>query len=393
MKITKAQIWFTDFVIGILIFLFVLISYYTYTTNILKQDTSAMDQLVTDIQTVSTSLTTEGFPSNWNANTVTRIGFTDNSNRIDNTKFGEFNEINYNKSKKLLGTIYDYFLFFVNESGDVQNIEGYCGTGQAEVNITYDISAAYYYKAAGRDQFLKTLMRDNFNADLYTKDGTGEPGDVITGNLCDLTNNINNYDVVVIEAPEMPSGNACGKFKPFKDATEPWVLAGGLLMISGELVSGQKKRFTDVDFKKEQGLSSPQERATVVQEDEFLDFNLADGLTFDQGFTTKGSGAINFKDIARFNESDIEFEDILNNKIAVARWEYGTGKVFFFSDFNAQYFNGNFQEILESSTQKWIGAACLPIGINNIKRDNLVKVERLLIYNSDPVKMVLYLWE
>ena len=48
----KAQMWFMDFVIGIIIFSLVLITYYTYTTNISKQDTSTADDLVLDAKTV-----------------------------------------------------------------------------------------------------------------------------------------------------------------------------------------------------------------------------------------------------------------------------------------------------------------------------------------------------
>ena len=105
----KAQMWFMDFVIALVIFSFALISYYTYTTNISKQDSSAMDEVISDAKTVSSSFTSGGYPDNWDSSTVTMIGFTDNYNRIDNEKFGEFNKIKYNKTKKLLGTIYDYF--------------------------------------------------------------------------------------------------------------------------------------------------------------------------------------------------------------------------------------------------------------------------------------------
>jgi len=386
----KSQAFFSDFVIALLIFTAMIIIYFAYTTNLPNQDAGLLEDILSDAKAFSSSLTSSGYPNNWNANNVVRIGFTDNNNKIDNPKFNEFNKINYNKSKKLLGTIYDYFLFFVNESDDLQNIEGICGNGNSEVEIEYDIKAAYFYKDAGGDQFLKNFMVNKFNADVYTKDGD-EPDAI--GDLCDLTNVISNYGVVVLEAPEMSAGAPCGKFGAFKSAADAWVNSGGFLMISGELVTGQNKVMVGGSFNKGQGLSSSQEHATVVNEDEFLDFELASGLIFDQGFTVEDAGATNFNDIARFNESDIEFEDILDNKIAIARWKYGDGKVIFFSDFDATYFVENFQENLEESTKKWIGANCLPFDFSNIKRENLVKIDRLLIYKSDIVKMVLYLWQ
>ena len=386
----KTQMWFTDFVIATLLFLFVLLIYYAYSTNMSKRDSSAMDSLISDSKTISAYLTSGGFPDNWEASDVVRIGFTDDYNRIDNTKYREFTKINYTESKKLLGTGYDYYLFFVNESGDIQNVEGFCGVGYPGIIAIYDMKSAYYYKGAGKDQFLKDYMIDKFDADIYTEDG--DEADAI-GDFCDLTNRIYSYGLVVLEAPELPTGEPCGKFGAFKDAAETWVLEGGLFMISGELVAAQKREFAGGRFEKDAGLSSPQEHATVVNEDDFLDFALEDSLVFDQGFTVENTGgAINFKDIARFNESDIEFEDILDNKIAVARWDYGIGKVFFFSDFRAEYFAGDFQEELETATGKWIGARCLPIDMSHIERQELVRIDRVLIYDSDTLKMVLYVW-
>ena len=383
MRRNKAQMWFMDFVIAILIFSLVLISYYTYTTNISKKDTVVMDDLVSDSKTVASSLISPGFPDNWNANTVARIGFTDNNNRIDNAKFSEFNEINYNKSKKLLGTIYNYFLYFVNESGDTQNVEGYCGTGMGEVNITYDIKSAYYYKGPGEEEYLKSFMQNEFKADVYCERSSDCPGAILT----DLNSKISSYSFVVMESPELSTGD----FNSFKAAAEPYVASGGFLMLGGQLLAAQGKTMLDVTFYKIAGLSQSDKLSTVVRQDEFFNFNVADNIVFTQAYYIASAGA-SIIDIARFNESDIELIDILDNKIALARWEYGDGNAFFLSDFDADYFQGNFIETLKASAKKWIGAGCLPINIDNIKRGNLVRVDRLVIYKSNQIKMVLYLW-
>ena len=389
----NGQMWSMDFTIGILIFTIILISYYTYTANISKEDISTIDNLVSDAKIVASSLTSGGFPNTWNANTVTRIGFTDSNNRLDNDKFNEFNKIDYNRSKKLLGTTYDYLLFFLNASGNVTKVEGFCGTGGQEVVITYDIKAAYYYKDPGdEDQFLFTFMKDEFSADVYTEAGT-EPD--VTGDYEALGDNLNSYGFVVLEAPEW----SVGQFNIVDDEYNSWVDSGGKLMISGELVTGNKKPMVGADFEKISGLSKPDERATVVKEDEFFDWNVEDSLSFNQAFhavfpaTPPDPLASNFKDIARFNESDILFEDILDNEIAVSKWDYGNGKVFFFSDFDAEYFEGTFLETLKNSIKKWMGGGCKPINITGVNRDNLIRVDRLVIYNSNQLKMVLYLWQ
>ena len=380
---SKSQAFYSDFVISILIFGVILVMYFTYTTNLSNQDVGLSDDLLTDSKTIVSSLTSEGYPNNWNANNVVRIGFTDNDNRINNEKFGEFMKINYNKSKSLLGTTYEYLLFFVNESGGIRNIEGFCGTGNAEANITFKIDAAYYYRGPGEEEYLKDFMVNEFSADVYREDGTPNVDD-----LDALINNIDNYGFVVMESPELPTN----EFNDFKAAAEPYVLGGGFLMLGGQLLSAQGKTMVGATFKKIAGLSASDRLATVVRQDQFFDFNIRDNIVFTQAYYIESAGAT-LIDIARFNESDIEFEAILDNKIAIARWEYGSGNVFFLSDFDATYFQGNFLENLKTSIGKWVGANCFPINISNIKRENLVKTERLLIYNGDIVRMVLYLWQ
>lgn len=376
----KAQIWFTDFAIAIVLFSLMLISYYAYTTNISKQDSVVMTDLIADAKVISSSSTTGGYPDNWNVNNVVRIGFTDNNNRINNEKFNEFTKINYNKSLKLFGTIYDYFtFFFVNESGDVQNVEGFCGVGHPEVNVTYDINAAYYYKS---EVYLKQFMIDTFQADIY-KDS---PGNVELNELLNKIDN-NNYGLVVIESPEFSTS----QFNDVKASVEPWVSSGGFFMLSARPVAAQGGEMLGVKFFKKSGDASKDTNSTVVNEDELIDFELGENIIFRQGYYTEDQtvGA-DFIDIARFNKvTDSNGEDA----IALARWPYGEGKALFFSDFDATYLAGNFQENLEASTKKWIGAKCLPINMSNIKRDNLVRVDRLLIYNSKIVKMVLYVWQ
>jgi len=271
----KAQMWFADFVIASVIASLMVISYYTYTTNLSKEDVGLLDELVADTKTVSSSLTSAGYPANWDTNTVTRIGFTDNYNRIDNDKFGEFVKINYNKSKKLLGTIYDYFLFFVNESGDVQNIEGYCGTGNADALANYDINAAYYYEGdtAGGESFLKSFMEDEFDAVVYCE---SDPKCSTSLFFSDFLSDINGYDFIVVEHPTWSNSD----FNSFEGVADPWVTAGGTLFVGGELGSSQNSNGFGVQFKKISGQSESDRLATVVNEDEFIAFNLEDNINW-----------------------------------------------------------------------------------------------------------------
>jgi hypothetical protein len=386
MRSNKSQMWFTDFVIGLVIFSLAIISYYTYTTNITKQDLIVMEDIISDSKVVSASLMSSGYPQNWESNNVVRIGITNDNNEINNVQFNEFIELDYNTTKRLFGSVYDYFLYFVNESGDAQNVEGFCGSGNAAVNVTYDISAAYFYEEPGEEEFLKSFMENEFGADVYCKKSQDCPG----ASLDEFISNVNDYDFVVVEHPVFSSSD----FNDFEDVVDPWIIGGGILFVGGEMPSSNKKDAFGVEFNKISGQSESDMLSTVVNTDQFIAFNLADNIIFRQAYYIEDEEiGSDLKDIVRFNGSYVEFDDIkANGDIALARWPYGNGQILFFSDFDATYLSGNFQEILENSAQKFANAECLPINISNIERSNLVKVERLLVYNKNTIKMVLYTW-
>ena len=385
----KAQMWFMDFVIAMAIFSLALIWYYTHTTNISTQDTITRDGVISDAKTIASSFTSSGYPLNWNSNNAIRIGFTDSNNKLDTSRFREFTEINYNKSKRLLGIISDYFLFFTNESGDVQNVEGFCGTGGHGVNASYDIKEAYYYEGdtAGGEDYLKSFMENTFHATVYCQ---SDPKCSTSLFFDEFIVDMDNYDFIVVEHPTWSDGD----FDDFKDAANPWVQAGGIMFLGGEMGSSMQSTGLGARFRKKSGTSESDRLTTVVNEDEFASFNLAENIIFTQAFYVRPDGGTILKDIARFNGTRVEFDDIkANGDIAVARWPYGNGKVFFFSDFDADYLNGDILATLQNAAKKWADAKCLPINISNLKRENLVKAERLVTHNSNLLKMVLYLWQ
>ena len=55
-SIRKSQIWFTDFAVALFIFILVLITYYNYTTNASKADSSVMHSLLGESEAISSSL-------------------------------------------------------------------------------------------------------------------------------------------------------------------------------------------------------------------------------------------------------------------------------------------------------------------------------------------------
>ena len=371
--------WFTDFVIGALIFSFMLIGYYTYTTNISKQNSLALNDLILDAESISSSLLLEGFPDNWDNATVQGIGITNNNQRINRTKFLNFERLSYNKTKKLFGTIYDYLIFFTDDNDTIINVNGICGIGHPSVNVTYKIRSAYYYSDED-DKFLKDFMENQLNADIYEK---GESGI----DLPDLINNIKSYGLVVMEHPNLEGVD----YNNYRDDLEDCASTGGFLMLSGQVIKPNDKLMLGTIFHKESGAAADNQNATVLVEDEFLTFEANQNITFVQAYYVINDSipSENFTRIARFVDPSISDPDDNN---AIARWSYGNGSVFFFSDFDATYFKSDFVDIVITSITDWTRVKC-SINLNNTRYKNLVKLDRLLIYNSKPVKMVLYLWQ
>jgi len=346
----RAQVWFTDFAIALFIFSFMLIVYYTYIKDISGQDYLEASDLISDAESLSSSLLLTGFPYEWDITTVQSIGITDNNQRINKTKLLNFEKLNYNRTKKLFGTIYDYFIFFTDENNTVINVEGICGIGNPLVNSTYDIRSAYYYDNAG-DAFLKDFMSQELDADIYS----AEPG---YNDFDALISNIYDYSFAVIEHPLLSTA----VFDNNKVELENFVSNKGLLMLSGEIVSGQGKEMVGVKFYKESGQSVSDRNSTVVSEDEFLSFTLGENIIFRQAYYIENQPeAENFSDIAKFNA---------DSKTAVARWAFGDGSAFYFSDFDVSYFDGNFVDDITDAILKWGNFKCKPVDLSNIKYKN-----------------------
>ena len=369
-KGNKAQVWFTDFAIAIVIFSLVLISYYTYTANISKQDSIALDDMISDSKLVSSSLLSKGFPDSWNNDTVQRIGITNNEQKLDDEKVAEFKRLPYNRTKNLLGTSYDYLVFFLNGSNSLVNINGVCRAGMPLQDPQHDINAAYHYGSSD-DSFLKDFMVDEFNAVVYFGDNEFDT----------MISKIDDYDFILMEHSSLSAST----FNNGKSSLENFVSSGGILMMSGQIAAPQNIDIGGVRFKKKSGQSISDRNSTVVAEDKYLSLDVGDNIVFRQAYYATNLSALDFTPIAKFNE---------DNRIAIARWSYGNGKSFYFSDFDTQFFGGDFISEVANAAIKFGNFRCRPINMSNMPQyDSLVKTERLLVYNSKPTRMVLYLWQ
>ena len=382
---TKAQTLYIDFAAALLVFILTLVVYFSYANNFQKQEQGELDAMLTDAKSISSSLALSGYPAGWNNETAVRIGIADDS-KVNATKIYYFKQLAYNATKKKFATTYDYFVFLTNSKGEVLNVLSICGIGHPLVSTTYNVKSAYYYQDEG-DSSLKEFMNDTFNADIYFDDQMNQ-----------LISNLSKYSLLVLEHPLFTLSELNDYYRPLNNFTA----RGGFFMISGELVTAESGRdLNGVRFDKKTGLSSSQKIAIINNTDQYLTFNVGDAIQFNQYYFVYNDTTppietnpdsknynpfppVDFKRLATFNQTDDN---------AIARWNYGNGTVYFFSDFDADYFRGDFIDTIENLATSFIEGTCTPINISNISPKKLIKTERYLNYNSKIAKMVVYVWQ
>ena len=129
MKTKKGQIWYTDFMFGLLIFIIVVTVYYGYAHSIDQDPGEVISDIVMDAKAVSSSLITQGSPSDWNKSTVKILGITDGSQRIVQEKLEMFQNMTYQETKTKLRTSYDFFMYLEDIDGTRILINGEDGIG------------------------------------------------------------------------------------------------------------------------------------------------------------------------------------------------------------------------------------------------------------------------
>lgn len=368
-KARKSQIWFTDFAIGLFIFILVLITYYGYTTNASKAGSGAVKDMLGASEAISSSLLLGGFPDNWTNVTAVKVGLTNGKQEINETKLSRLKDVNYTVAKRMLGSAYDFFMFFENSDGDIINIGTECGYGSSEVNVSKSFKlGAYYHQGSGdlmEDEI--AALRQKLGIDIYENWASADA----------MLNNISEYDFVLMENPKFSSAQVAD--------LEEYASSGGSKANPVKLFLSNEIRNNDgsilgVDYEKRTGGGQCSSQiATVINEDLFFSLHIGD--TIDPVDCHYVTGEITT--IAQFPDG----------KASIAKWQFGNGTIYYFSDFDVSYVGNlqdNVKEGLESSI---VGCGASGNITFEIDYDDVVKTERHVIFKSKPAKMVLYLWQ
>jgi hypothetical protein len=124
----KGQIFTSDFIISVFIFLTVFI-----TANLLWVDLASQiktDAEKTEMQTLSLTVSdilvkTPGVPTNWTTANVISLGLASDENILNKTKILDFLAINYNRTRELLAMPgYNLYIVMKYRNGTIVELDG-----------------------------------------------------------------------------------------------------------------------------------------------------------------------------------------------------------------------------------------------------------------------------
>jgi hypothetical protein len=134
-KLRRGQTWILDLFFGLLVFTLALSMFFASEINLSDADETKFEDMLFESRLVTDSLMSRGYPPDWTPGNVTEIGITDEY-RVNQTKIGRLESMNYSRTKSRLRTKYDYYLFFEGAEGVMRLDQGHEGMGKPGVNST-----------------------------------------------------------------------------------------------------------------------------------------------------------------------------------------------------------------------------------------------------------------
>lgn len=110
--IKKAQSWYVDYAISLAVFALGLLILFQYIPNLSDDN---IDELSLDARILSDSILSEGIPSDWDNETLVKIGLLTNGS-IDSNKWIELKDVEYSKALSILPISSDFVIFFESEN-------------------------------------------------------------------------------------------------------------------------------------------------------------------------------------------------------------------------------------------------------------------------------------
>ena len=124
-----------DLAIALFIFLLAILSFFIYSLNFSQETQENFDLLSYDGNIIMKSILSDGSPQEWNSNNVIKIGILSN-NKINSTKLEQFYSLSvsdYQKTKTLFNTRFNYYFFLSEKISDEINGIGKPGTDKNNI--------------------------------------------------------------------------------------------------------------------------------------------------------------------------------------------------------------------------------------------------------------------
>lgn len=381
MRNKKAQAWYLDFIIAVIIFSIAILIYFVYLPNLYNQELNDLDNIYLDGQFIVSSLMTSGLPENWTTSDVIKIGIVDNSSELNEDLVSEFSSLvisDYDRARNLLGIRSDFVVFFLNNKGNMINIDGVYKIGKSTVQYdtnSDELKIGYYYNLNLVDSLNNYLYSNNLDIDM---DSTNSSGLSLSS--------LDDYDLVILDSAELSISSP-----DQRSEIETYVFNGGTVFMSYKVLGGYSNLFGVLHSIE----SSGNDTARITGFDPYLNFNLGDSITCNDSHTVENTyvgspNASNFQVIAQYYNS---------NEAAIARWDYGTGTVYYFCEFQsllneASSYN-DFTEVVSDSVEYFIEDNNInsSISLDLVSYNNLIKMRRIVNYNEKPIAAEVYLWE
>ena len=109
--------------------------YFEFTNNLSTDSEEEINEMVLDAKTISNSLMSKGYPTDWNVTTVQKIGLTNGNYRINQTKIESFANITVADARSMFDTRFNYYVQLKMQNGTIIKINGNDGIG-TPVNTT-----------------------------------------------------------------------------------------------------------------------------------------------------------------------------------------------------------------------------------------------------------------
>ncbi len=114
----KAQLWYSDFIIGLIIFLTAVVTFWAYQNSDVFENSTA-PRLLLEAVDIGTNLNSPGTPTSWTPSDVVRVGISNGNNRINESKLMQFASLDYGKLKDSMSIENQFSVHFEYLNGSI----------------------------------------------------------------------------------------------------------------------------------------------------------------------------------------------------------------------------------------------------------------------------------